>query len=195
VSPRLALISAALTVLLDACSTLPLPRMTHVASADDAAHAGRMHGYVTARRHSDFILVNGKEQRREIEYGWDYDHGVALQKTFDAQGNLLQTEHLSGADLSLTPPEVDRIHQLIHAQPELKDIAGKSDVVIWGDGFAYREPNDPACGTGTRCIHAILAADFGNTAVAHAIVDLQSDRVVHPFFHPSESDPIKVYGE
>jgi hypothetical protein len=184
--------SAVLAVLLAACSASPRP--PHVSTAD-AAHAGRMHGYVTARHHSDFIMVNGQEQRREIEYGWDYDHGFALQKTFDAQGKLLETQHLTGADLSLTPLEVERVHQLIHAQPDLQAIAGKSDVVIWGDGFAYREPNDPDCGAGTRCIHAIIAADFGNTAVAHAIVDLQSDRVVHPFYHPSESDPIKVYGE
>jgi hypothetical protein len=195
VSTRSALIGAALSVLLAACSASSPSRPPHVATADDATHAGRMHGYVTARRVSDFIMVNGKEQRREVEYGWDYDHGFGLQKTFDAQGKLLETEHLSGADLSLTPLEVERVHQLIHAQPDLKAIAGKSDVVIWGDGFAYREPDDPDCSAGSRCIHAILAADFGNTAVAHAIVDLQSDRVVHPFYHPSESDPIKVYGE
>ena len=194
-STRSALIGSALTVLLAACSASPPPRAPHVATADDATHTGRMQGYVTTRRHSDFIMVNGKEQRREVEYGWDYDHGFGLQRTFDAQGNLLETAHLSGANIPLTPPEVERIHQLIRTQPDLKPIVNKSDVVIWGDGFAYSEPDDPACGAGTRCIHVIVAADFGNTAVAHAIVDLQSDRVVHPFYHPSESDPIKIYGE
>ena len=48
-----------------------------------------MHGYVVARRHGDFVLVDGKEQRREVEYGWDYARGVALRRTFDGDGHLL----------------------------------------------------------------------------------------------------------
>ena len=72
----------------------------------------------------------------------------------------------------------------------------KPDVVIWAGGFAFRKPGDPYCDRGSRCIHAIAAADHGDTVVAHAIVDLQSDRVVYPFYQPADGEPFaKPHGE
>lgn len=186
----------ALIGLIAGCAPMPASRQhTAPVAASDVSPSGRMHGYVTARRHSDFNLAGGKESRTEVEYGWDYDRAVGLRKTFDTQGKLLQTEQISAANIPLTAVEAERVRALVRGQPALKPIVNKPDVVIWGEGFAFGQTNDPYCDLGSRCVHAIAAADFGDTAVAHAIVDLQSDRVVYPFYHPSESDPIKIYGE
>ncbi len=152
-----------------------------------------MRGYVTARRHSDFSLVAGQEKRLEVEYGWDYDRGIGLRKTFDTQGKLLQSEQISAANIPLTAVEAERVRALVRGQPELKPIVDKPDVVIWGEGFAFGQADDPYCDLGSRCVHAIAAADFGDRAVAHAIVDLQSDRVVYPFYHPPEGDPVRKF--
>lgn len=192
----LSLVAAAMFVLLVVgCAANPTPPPASVATAAPVP-AGRMQGYVVARRHGDFVLVDGKEQRREVEYGWDYARGVALRKTFDVDGHLLETKEMVGANLSLTGAEAERARALVRAQPELKSLVGKSDVVIWAGGFAFRKPGDPYCDRGSRCIHAIAAADQGDTVVAHAIVDLQSDRVVYPFYQPADGEPFaKTHGE
>lgn len=157
---------------------------------------GRMHGYVVARRHSDFSLDGGKERRFEVEYGWDYDQAVALRKTFDTDGKLLKTQQLNGAEFALTEPERERVRALMRGHPALKAIVDKPGVVIWAGGFAYQKRDDPHCSRNSRCIHAIAAADDGDTAVAHAIVDLQTDRVVYPFYQPAEGEPVgKIHGE
>lgn len=162
----------------------------------DVPAAGRMHGYVVARRHSDFSLDGGKERRFEVEYGWDYEQGFALRKTFDADGKLLKTQQLSGAEFALTEPERERVRALMRGHPALKPIVDKPGVVIWAGGFAYQKRDDPHCSRHSRCIHAIAAADDGDTAVAHAIVDLQTDRVVYPFYQPAEGEPVgKIHGE
>ena len=188
----------ACVVLLAGCVAQPTARTRQppVVAPSDVARAGRMHGYVAARRHSDFILVDGKEQRREVEYGWDYDHRVALRKTFDLAGHLLETKDMTGADLALTEAEAGRVRELVRGQPALKSLVDHPDVVIWAGGFAFRKTEDPYCGRGSRCIHAIAAAHHGDAAIAHAIVDLQSDRVVYPFYQPADGEPVgKIHGE
>ncbi|MBO9662909.1 hypothetical protein [Dokdonella sp.] len=154
-------------------------------SADTAA-PGRLHGYVVGRRHSDFSWKDGKERRYEVEYGWDYDQGVALRKSFDENGALLKSQRIKGEESPLTEAERERVRVLVREYPELKPVVDKPGVVIWAGGFVYRKPGDPHCGDKTRCIHAIAAADDGDTAVSHSIVDLQSDRVVYPFYRPSD---------
>jgi hypothetical protein len=174
-----------------ACAGPSTPTRRAGASAGAAAGAsatasGRLHGYVVGRHHSDFSWKDGKEQRYEVEYGWDYDQGVALRKSFDESGVLLKTQRVKGEEPPLTEAERERVRVLVREDPQLKPIVDKPGVVIWAGGFVYRKPGDPYCGDKTRCIHAIAAADNGDTAVSHSIVDLQSDRVVYPFYHPSD---------
>ncbi len=191
----LLIFSGALALFVAGCAENPSAKPAFTATAASVP-AGRMRGYVVARRHGDFVLVDGKEQRREVEYGWDYARGLALRRTFDADGRLLETKEMVGANLSLTDAEAERARQLVRSQSDLKAIVDKSDVVIWAGGFAFRKPGDPYCDRGSRCIHVIAAADHGDTAVAHAIVDLQSDRVVYPFYQPADGEPFaKTHGE
>lgn len=188
---RFFLLTAAgmLGVLAAGCATNPPATPVAATAASSVASGGRMSGYVIARRHSDFAFVDGVEQRREVEYGWDYARGIALRKTFDVNGHLLKTKEMTGGDLALTEVEGERARHLVRTQPALGPIVNKPDVVIWAGGFAFRKPGDPYCDRGSRCIHVIAAADHGDTAVAHAIVDLQSDRVVYPFYQSSDGEP------
>jgi hypothetical protein len=148
--------------------------------ASDVPADGRMKGVIVNRRYGDFFVKNGVETRREIEFAWDYDRKTAIRRTYDMSGKLLLTEDLPGAEMRLTPLENDRVKALVSGYPTLKDIVKQPGVVIWAGGFVLRQPGDRWCDSGTRCIHAILSDDNGVTAVAHAIVDLQRDRVVYP---------------
>lgn len=148
--------------------------------ASDVPEAGRMKGIVINRRYGDFFVIDRQEVRREIELAWDYDRGTAIRRTYDLSGALLGTEDLPGAEMRLTEIEDARVKALVSGYPTLKDIVKQPGVVIWAGGFVWRKPGDQWCDQGTRCIHAILSTDNGFTAVAHAIVDLQRDRVVYP---------------
>ncbi|MEO6688727.1 MAG: hypothetical protein ABIS07_15355 [Dokdonella sp.] len=153
--------------------------------ASDVPDAGRMHGYVVERRVGDFVMRDGKEIRLEVEYGWDYDRAVGVRKTFDTAGKLLQSEDLVNGEMALNAIEAERVRALVRGQPALKSIANGPDVVIWAEGFLWRVTGDRYCDKGSRCIHAIIAKDKGLTAVGHAMIDLQSDRVVYPFYDGS----------
>lgn len=154
--------------------------------ASDVPAEGRLHGYVMERHYGDFFIIDGKEVRRQIEYGWDYDRATGVRKTFDPEGRLLQSEDLAGGEMALNETEAERVRALVRGHPALKAIANGDDVVIWAEGFLRRVPGDRYCDKGSRCIHAILAKDKGLTAVGHAMVDLQSDRVVYPFYDGSK---------
>ena len=143
-----------------------------------------MKGVVINRRYGDFFMIDGKKVRREIELAWDYDRGTAIRRTYDLDGTLLQTEDLPGAEMRLTAREDERLKELVHGYPTLKDVASQPGVVIWAGGFVMRIPGDRYCDTGTRCIYATLSKDDGFTPIVRAIVDLQRDRVVYPDFDP-----------
>lgn len=146
----------------------------------DVPDEGRMRGVVINRRYGDVFHVDGRKVRRQIELAWDYDRGTAIKRIYDESGRLLGSEDLPGAEMRLTPAENDRVKALVRGYPSLKGVASRPGVVIWAGGFVLRQPGDRWCDARTRCIHAILSSDNGATAVAHAIVDLQRDRVVYP---------------
>lgn len=164
------------------CASAPSPKAADSSAlvASDVPESGRMRGIVVNRRYVDFFVVEGREIRREIELAWDYDRGTAIKRTYDLSGKLLSTEGLPGAEMRLTPLEDERVKALVSGYPTLREIVKQPGVVIWAGGFVLRKPGDRWCDAGTRCIHAIMSDDNGVTAVAHAIVDLQRDRVVYP---------------
>lgn len=184
---RIPVILAAALCAACADPSVPVKRSAADTGAASAAAPGRLHGYVVGRRHGDFSWKDGKERRYEVEYGWDYDQGIALRKTFDEAGALLSERRVRGEEPPLTEIERARVQALVRGQPELKPLVDRPGVVVWAGGFVFRKSGDPYCGDRTRCIHAIASADGGNTSVSHSIVDLQSDRVVYPFYRPSDA--------
>lgn len=175
------------------CASTPSPRATASSDliASDVPEAGRMRGIVVNRRYGDFFVIAGKEVRREIELAWDYDRGTAIKRSYDLSGKLLESEDLPGAEMRLTAAEDARVKVLVSGYPTLKDVVKQPGVVIWAGGFVLRKSGDRWCDAGTRCIHAIMSTDNGATAVAHAIVDLQRDRVVYPEYDMEQYQRIR----
>ena len=172
------LMSAALGAALAGCAT-------NSATTD---HEGRMRGYVESASATDFCP--DQKQRRDDERcivtrGWDYDRGVTIVRTYDPAGKLITTEQPDGADLSLMPAEKARVEALVRADPRVSAIVNQPGVTFWVGGFVMREPGDPYCDRGSRCIRAIAVTDNGNEAILHSVVDLMSDVVVYPFYLPS----------
>jgi hypothetical protein len=175
---------ATVAALLQACAVAP--GQDSVAGVD---HSGRMRGYVESRRVSDFCpdQQNRRDDERcVVTRGWDYSRGVTIVRTYDPDGKLISTEEPPGADLSLTDIEKARIEALMRADPRTRDIVNKPGVMLWQGGFVMREPGDPYCDRGSRCIRVIAATDGGNTAILHSVVDLMRDEVVYPDYVPSE---------
>lgn len=163
------------------------PSTRHEASPLADGHQGRMSGYVESQRATDFCPDQRQrraDERCVVTRGWDYATGVAILRMFDPQGRKINEEVLPGADLSLTPAEQRRVEDLVRADPQLAPIINQPGVRVWAGGFVVREPGDPYCDRGSRCVRAIAGANDGNDAVAHAVVDLMTDRVVYPFYSP-----------
>lgn len=161
-------------------------------SASGIDHSGRMRGYVESSRVTDFCP--DQRQRRDDERcivtrGWDYERGVTIVRTFDPAGRLIDTVEPPGSDLSLTAAEKARVEALVRMDPRTRDIVDKPAVVVWAGGFVMREPGDPWCDRGSRCIRAIAASDGGNNAILHSVVDLMRDEVVYPVFPPEGEKP------
>ena len=101
----------------------------------------------------------------------------------------------SFAHLPVVPPHfdlapIDKAKTRLNAVVKLvkrKDVTRliKPDVMLWHGGFAMREPGDPFCDRGSRCIRVIAAVNNGDDVILHSVVDLMSDRVVYPDYVPS----------
>lgn len=105
--------------------------------------------------------------------------------TYDPEGKLISTVEPPGADLSLTSAEAARVEALVRSDPRTRDIVNKPGVLFWSGGFAMREPGDPWCDKGSRCIRAVAYIGDGQTTVLHSVVDLMRDEVVYPNYVPS----------
>lgn len=161
---------------------------TRDGAGDAIDHSGRMRGYVESSRVTDFCPDQSKrrdDERCVVTRGWDYARGQNIVRTFDPSGNLIATQYPPGADLSLTEPERQRAAELVKMDPRTRDIVNKPDVMLWHGGFAMREPGDPFCDRGSRCIRVIAAVNNGDDVILHSVVDLMSDRVVYPDYVPS----------
>lgn len=157
-------------------------------ASDGIDHSGRMRGYVESSRVTDFCPDQSErrdDERCVVTRGWDYARGQNIVRTFDPNGNLIATQYPPGADLSLTEPERQLAAALVKLDPRTRDIVNKPDVMLWHGGFAMREPGDPFCDRGSRCIRVIAAVNNGDDVILHSVVDLMSDRVVYPDYVPS----------
>lgn len=179
-------LACVVAVLLGGCARGTAP------SASGIDHSGRMRGYVESSRVTDFCP--DQRQRRDDERcvvtrGWDYERGVTIVRTFDPAGKLIDKVEPPGSDLSLTAAEKARVEALVRMDPRTRGIVDMPGVMIWAGGFVMREPGDPWCDRGSRCIRAIAATDGGNNAILHSVVDLMRDEVVYPVSPPNGEKP------
>lgn len=139
--------------------------------------------YVPVRRYQDVFTIDEKNKRVIVEYAWDYRAGVAVEKVYDESGSEISRAEQPGTTLSFTDRELELAIALTREDPRLANLFDADDMNYYA-GFAYREPDDPDCGEGSRCVHVIVSEGDGQRHVAHAIVDLMTRRVVHPQLDP-----------
>lgn len=182
--------SLALTaaLLLAGCQS-PGPISTTEVSAE---RDPRVSGIVVVRSYEDEFKIDGGDVRVTVEYAWDYDRAVAVERITDAQGKLISRTEQPELTLNLTDAEQAYAFELTRAHPDLKDQVAGSDH-LYG-GFSYRDASDPACYRGSRCVHVMAStmapAGDGWRKVVHAIIDLQAGKVVHPNYDDGKTEPL-----
>ncbi|MEZ5462789.1 hypothetical protein [Dokdonella sp.] len=139
--------------------------------------------YVPVRRYQDVFTLDGENKRVLVEYAWDYRAGTAVEKVYDESGLELRRTQLPGTTISFTDRELELAIALTREDPRLAGLFKQGDMNYYA-GFAYREPDDPGCGEGSRCLHVIVSEGDGQRHVAHSIVDLMTRRVIHPQLDP-----------
>lgn len=180
------LIAGAALVVVGCASAPPTAPTSEVAKTE------RFRGKLYVREYVDMNKVDSKDVYTRIRMFWDYDRGVTVVETFDMDKNLLSTVDEPGLTPNATEEEIARAIELTKAEPQLRDIVSRPGIFFHA-GFIYRDGSDSVCAAHSRCIHVFVSggADSG-IPLAHAIVDLMTDKVVHPFFAPEETGGKKV---
>ena len=164
---------------------------------DLAADSIRLAEYVPVRRYADVFTTNGVNRKVIVEYGWDYRSGVAIEKVYDEQGNEVGRAEKPGYTLNFTDRELELAIAIAREHPQLREVLSADDLDFYA-GFPYREAKDHDCNAKSRCVHVIVSGRPGDHHVAHAIVDLMTRSVVHPFLDPDRKPdrlPAKLIGD
>lgn len=151
-----------------------------VASAADPA--GRMRGYQFARSYRDVVKIDGENVQQTVEYGFDYDRHATVRRISREDGALVSEALMPNQSIRANASESARLEELVRTHPQLGPLMRQPDLLIHSGGFVVRQPGDPYCDVGSRCLRFIVSAGDGSVSVIHAIVDLVSDRVVYPFY-------------
>lgn len=169
---------------LTACQ-LRAPRLSDGEQARDP----RVSGQVLARSYEDSFKIDGQDVIVSVEYAWDYGRAVAIERITAADGRLISLSEQPDLTLNLTEPEKEYAFEIAAAHPRLREQMAAASFVY--GGFSYREADDPACFTGSRCVHVVASGGKdGLRKLVHAIVDVQRGVVVHPDYTSSESHPL-----
>jgi hypothetical protein len=179
-------VAICVTLLLGACAVSPGPELA--AGSPTLGHVQVValpdgHQAVRIRSYSDELKTAHGDQRVSVEYLWDYTGKVARQRTFDTAGVLIEDVSRPGLTLNATDEELAWAIEVAKADPVVAPRL-LADTTFYG-GFGFREPGNPDCDLGSRCIHLIGSRDGGRSKVFHALVDLQTARVVAPDFDPA----------
>lgn len=160
-----------------------------------AATFARPKGYVMVREYVDSVKTDHGDEYQKVQYGWDYDQGLAVQRISSMDGKLISAQAEPDLTLETTPNELEYAFELVRLHPELSAIAKRSDARIYG-GFSLKTdprdlsntPANLACGAKSRCIHVIISGGVtGEKSLAHAIVNLASGSVVDANYRGEEA--------
>lgn len=154
--------------------------------AEQPWHGGAL---LVVRSYDELYKENGEDRRRRVEELWDYGRGIAVRRWSTLDGQVLREEDDPRRVLRATADELQAAYARVREHPDLARSAA-FDEAEWFGGFAYRKAGDPYCDAGSRCVHVMVTLDHGLRRVIHAIVDLQTDRVVHPFYDPALTRPV-----
>lgn len=158
----------------------------HPAPPESPWHGGRLE---PLRAYLELYKENGVDQRRRVEEFWNYSRGLVLRRFRDLEGRILAEELDEDFVPSASERELEIAFALVRTHPELAASAAPPEAE-WFGGFAYRDAADPACAARSRCVHVMVTLEHGLRKLIHAIVDLQTGRVVHPFYDLTTSRPL-----
>ena len=165
-------------------------------NASTEALSQRPTGFVIVRDYVDSVKTDHGEEYQKIQYGWDYERGVAVERISTLEGALISEKPWPALTLKATDAEMDYAYSLVRADPRLKQTAIRKDARFYG-GFSYADrehlddPNRP-CKEKSRCVHVMVSGGpNGEENIAHAIVDLALGQVVIANYQASSSTPSK----
>jgi hypothetical protein len=155
-------------------------------------------GFVLVREYIDSVKTAAGDSYQKIQYGWDYQRGVAVQRFISMDGTFLSESLEPGLTLETTPAELEYAFALVRKDAVLASIVARKDARFYG-GFSLRVPAtqaengvpaDSACRAKSRCIHVVVSAGHdGEVSLAHAIVDLAAQKVVDPLYRGDSAAP------
>jgi hypothetical protein len=146
--------------------------------------------YMPVRRYTDVFTIDGANRKVIVEYAWDYQNGVVVEKVYDEAGRDISRTEKPGYTLNFTDRELELAIALAREDPQLRTVLAAEDLNFYA-GFPYRDASERDCNEKSRCVHVIVSAEDGQRHVAHAIVDLMTRRVIHPYLDPERKpDPI-----
>ena len=158
---------------------------TRSKAANDATSA-RPTGYVLVREYVDSVKTQHGDEYQKVQYGWDYDQGVAVRRISNMSGKLISAQAEPNLTLETTPNELAYAFSLVRLHPELSSVTTRTDALMHGGFSLTTDPTEvissaanTACGAKSRCIHVIISGGIdGEKSLAHAIVNLASGIIV-----------------
>jgi hypothetical protein len=153
-------------------------------------------GFVLVREYIDSVKTDAGDVYQKVQYGWDYDQGVAVERIYSLQqhfdrssdkaNKLISEQAKPGLTLKTTEAELQYAYALIRSHRDLKIICMRQDARFYG-GFSLRNDDfSNWCGVKSRCIHVIVSGGpNGEAALAHAIVDLALGQVIDAHYQGS----------
>lgn len=191
--PLLIALGAGALSFLSACSTTS--STSNITAAQTPAPQ-RPTGFVSVRKYVDSVKTETGDQYQNVEYGWDYDKGVAIERISTLDGALISKKEWPSLTLRATDAEMEYAYALVRADPRLKATATRKDARFYGGfSFAERENLDDAsrpCQEKSRCVHVMVSGGpNGEENIAHAIVDLALGQVVIANYQGQSPTPSK----
>jgi len=157
----------------------------HSAQPQPARAAARS-GERLLRSYQDTVKVHGRDQARTIEVVYDADAGVALRRTFDANGALI-FEQVLGSQPQPSREELDEAFGIIRRDAALGGLARMAHAQLDG-GFILDEAEGEPCGPGTRCLQVFMLSESRWGMLRHTAVDLRNGRIAHRSFRRGRKD-------
>ncbi len=192
-----------LVVLLTACQSAGPPQASPVTTTDDGTATSSVASTVqpeqgagldlpervVVRDYYDRFRIDGEDHPRRVIYLWDYGLRSAVERIETLDGELVSEQAQPGLTLNLSDEELEVAFELVRRDAVLGPQARAQGVELFG-GFSFMQADDPGCGLGSRCTHVMGPLDGGPRMVLHAIVDLQTRRIIHPHYAPERVTPL-----
>jgi hypothetical protein len=183
-NPALVAVLACAVASLAGCAAVTTETRAAPAILADIPHEADAAGdrVVVVRDYVELQKIDDRDQRRRVQYVWNYDRGITQRRVWDEAGTRYEVTDFTGMTLNATPEELAWMWKTLRADPRWSSVL--VDGLDYYGGFSVREPTGP-CQARSRCVHAIVMRDDGRERVLHGIFDLASGRLVDDDYDPT----------